>query len=208
MHKHTFPGRCFPHPLSRKLFRTVSHIAVRQERRSCPKEPLVLEFCAKISATGIVGDVSAGLRHSDLGSFSSDGASYFLTWREPASLACKAHPGSLAITSRTFAVVICDADEPRFVNTGQDLESPCTTSPRSTTRPLYFRNFCSNSEFLKCRESSNVANVNSPSPFLCLVNDLALALDFSSLAMLAKVRAFPTLCHLRLSHPQSSLLGV
>ena len=25
---------------------------------SCPKQPLVLEFCATISATGIVGDVS------------------------------------------------------------------------------------------------------------------------------------------------------
>ena len=33
------------------------------------------------------------------------------------SLACPALPGSLAITSRTVADVICDTDEPLSVNT-------------------------------------------------------------------------------------------
>ena len=55
--------------------------------------------------------------HSDSGVFNNDGAS--LTWvlAVTASAACPAHPGSFAMTSITFAAVICDADEPCSVNT-------------------------------------------------------------------------------------------
>ena len=71
--------------------------------------------------------------HSDSGTCSNVGASSMLTrvHADPASLACPAHPGSLAITSRTFAVIICDADEPCSVNTTNEPESSFTTSPRS-----------------------------------------------------------------------------
>ena len=47
------------------------------------------------------------------------------------------HPVCLAITSRTFAAVICDADEPCFVNTAYEPESCFATAPRSTTRPFH-----------------------------------------------------------------------
>ena len=77
--------------------------------------------------------------HSDSGTCSSVEASSILTWvcADPVSLACPAHPGRLAITSRTFAVIICDADEPCSVNTTMEPESSSTTSPRSTTRPFH-----------------------------------------------------------------------
>ena len=87
--------------------------------------------------------------HSDLGIFKKDGASCILTWvsADTASAACPAHPGSLDKTSITFAAVICDADEPCSVN----------TASRSTTRPLYFWNCGSNSEFLRWQMSINDA---------------------------------------------------
>ena len=47
----------------------------------------------------------------------------------------------------TFAAVICDGDDPCSVNTAQDPESSFATSPRSTTRPLHFWCFASNSAF-------------------------------------------------------------
>ena len=57
--------------------------------------------------------------HADFGGISNAGASSFLTWvqADTASGACPAHPGRLAITSTTFAAVICDDDEPCSVNT-------------------------------------------------------------------------------------------
>ena len=42
--------------------------------------------------------------------------------------------------SITLAAVICDADEPCFVNIAKDSESSFTMSPRSLNWPLYFRN--------------------------------------------------------------------
>ena len=58
--------------------------------------------------------------------------------RDTASAACPSQSGCLAKTSTTFAAVIWDADEPCSVKTAQDPESSFTTSPRRTTRPLYF----------------------------------------------------------------------
>ena len=77
--------------------------------------------------------------HSVLGSFSTVGASSTLTWvdADTASLTCPAHPGSLAITSGTFAAVICDADEPCSVDTAHEPGSCFATAPRSTTRPFH-----------------------------------------------------------------------
>ena len=49
----------------------------------------------------------------------------------------------------TFAAFICDADDPCSVNNAQDPESSFTASPRSTTRPLYFWCFASNSAFFR-----------------------------------------------------------
>ena len=57
--------------------------------------------------------------HSDLGLLSSFWASSIFTWvyADIASAACPSQSGSRAITSITFAAVICDADEPCSVNT-------------------------------------------------------------------------------------------
>ena len=89
--------------------------------------------------------------HSDLGSFSNVGVSSNLTWElaDTASLACPERPCSLAKTSRTFAAVICDADEPCSVNTAHEPEASFTPLPRSTTRPMCSRNCCSKSDFLR-----------------------------------------------------------
>ena len=57
---------------------------------------------------------------------------------DTASAACPEHPGSLAMTSITFAAFICDADEHCSENPAQEPESSFTMSPRSTTLPLYF----------------------------------------------------------------------
>ena len=99
-----------------------------------------------------------------------------LTWvqADTALLACPAHPGSLAITSRTFMAAICDADDPCSVNTASDPESSFTASPRSTTRPVYFGNFGSNSDFLRCHQSAQQNELLLPS-LLCLVGDPFLA---------------------------------
>ena len=53
---------------------------------------------------------------------------------DPASPACPAHLGSLDVTSRTLAAVMCDAEDPCSVNTAHEPESSFTKSPRSTYR--------------------------------------------------------------------------
>ena len=68
---------------------------------------------------------------------------------DTASAACPAQPGSLTKTYITFAAVMCDADEPCSVNTAQEPESLFTMSPRSTTWPLHFCYFGSNSANLR-----------------------------------------------------------
>ena len=105
-------------------------------RDSLRGEPRVLQSCAMISATCAVVDVSICQATRTYGTCSSVEASSILTrvYADPASLACPAH---LAITSRTFAVIICDADEPCSVNTTDEPESSFTTSPWSTTRPFH-----------------------------------------------------------------------
>ena len=91
--------------------------------------------------------------HSDLGSVSNAGASSILT-----SVHADTAPAvTLAITSITFAAVICDADGPCLVNAAYEPESSFTMSPRSTTRPFYFWNVGSNSEFLRWHMSFHVA---------------------------------------------------
>ena len=67
-----------------------------------------------------------------------------------ASLACPVHPGSLEITSRALAAVMCDADDLCSVNTAYEPESSFTTSPRNTIRLFYFLDSSfSCSEFLR-----------------------------------------------------------
>ena len=80
--------------------------------------------------------------------------------------ACPAHPGMLEITSRTLAAVMYDAEDPCSVNTAYEPESSFTTTPRSTTRPLYVWNFLSSSKFCK---------MNCFAFFLCLCNNLLFA---------------------------------
>ena len=78
--------------------------------------------------------------HSEFGIFNNVGASSTLTRvsADTASAACPAQPGSLDISSITFAAVICDADDPCSVSTAYDPESSFKVSPRNTTLPLYF----------------------------------------------------------------------
>ena len=75
--------------------------------------------------------------------------------------------GSRAMTSITFAAVICDADEPCSVNTAYAPESSFTMSPRCTTRPLYFWNCVSNSAFFWWQMSINVAKWTVFFHYLC-----------------------------------------
>ena len=56
---------------------------------------------------------------------------------------------SSAITSISFAAVVCEADDPRSVNTTCAAESSFTMSPRNMSRPVYFWCFGSNSAFLR-----------------------------------------------------------
>ena len=88
-------------------------------------------------------------RHPDLGTFNDVGAWFILIWVQAdiASAACPAHPGSLDVTSITFAAVICDADEDCSVFSAYDPESSFTMALRSTTRPSFFWN-CSDVIFV------------------------------------------------------------
>ena len=97
--------------------------------------------------------------HSDFGILNDVDASSILTWvqADTASAACPAHPSSLKIMSMTFAGVICDAGDPCPANNAYDPESSFTMSPRSTTLPLYFWCWGSNSEFLRWQRSINDA---------------------------------------------------
>ena len=103
------------------------------------------------------------------------------------------------MTSITFAAVICDDDEPCSVNTALEPESSFTMSPRSTTRPLYFWCFASNSAFFKWQMSITEAKSTVlPSFSASLMTFCSL---LWSLAMLAVCSASPTLCPLLHSHP-------
>ena len=111
-----------------------------------------------------VGQLCRGRRiqmsgHSDLGIFNNFEASSIFAWvqADTASAACPAQPGSLKVISVTFAAVICDADDPCSVNTAWNPESSFTISPPSTTRPLYFWCFASNSAFFKWHMSISEA---------------------------------------------------
>ena len=84
------------------------------------------------------------------------------------------------MTSTTFAAVICDADEPCPENTAQEPESSYTMSPRSTTRPLHFWNFGSNSEFLRWPKSINDAKCTVLPSFLASAITSFLFLTFVS----------------------------
>ena len=82
------------------------------------------------------------------------------------------------MASMTFAVVICDADDPCSVNTAYDPASSFTMSPRSTSLPLYLWNFGSNSEFLRWQMSINDAQCTVLPSFLASVITSFLFLPF------------------------------
>ena len=74
----------------------------------------------------------------------------FVIWRfriPHTHAACPAHPGFLEMISMILAAVIWDADDPCSVKTQNRLLH------RSTTRPLYFWCFASNSAFFKWQMS-------------------------------------------------------
>ena len=136
----------------------LSHISreVGDHLNFVQEEQQVLHCWTMILATCVVVDVSRCL---DALTWEVSAMLVRLPFRllaDTASAACPAHPGSLATTSISFAV-ICDADDPCSVNTAWEPESSFTALPRRTTRPLYFWNFGSNSKFLMRDTSISVA---------------------------------------------------
>ena len=117
-------------------FRTVSFSTPARVSRTnaFPEEPMVLQYLAMFLAICDVVD------DPDSGSSCSVGASSILirAYADIASLACPAHPGSLASNAQNFRGAVCDADEPCSVDTAKEPESSFTTSPRSTTRPFFY----------------------------------------------------------------------
>ena len=112
----------FPNCVLKELSRIAFPIIVLPEDDRtdfAQEERLDLPCWTMIWAICVLVDVSKYPGHSDFGIFNNDGASSFLTWvkADTASAACPVHPGSLDMTSVTFAAVICDADEPCSVNT-------------------------------------------------------------------------------------------
>ena len=121
---------------------------VQEERLGLPYWTMILAICALV-------DVSKCLDIPSL-EFST------ICEHLPFLPGCKRilrllHPRSFDIISIIFAAVICDADGPCSVNTACDPESSSTVSPRSTTRPLYFWCFASNSAFFKWQMSISEA---------------------------------------------------
>ena len=118
-----------------------------------------------------VGHLCRGRRirtsgHLDFGILSNLGASSNFPWvyADIASAACPSQSGHLAMTSITSAAVIWDADEPCSVKTALALESSFTKSPRSTTLPLNFCNFDSNSAFFEMTDVRQCSKVD----FFCV----------------------------------------
>ena len=122
----------------------------QEERLDHPHWTMILAICALVDVSKyrdiLTYDFSMTLVHHP-----------FLTCgkADTASAAWPEHPGSLDIMSMTLAAVIWDADDPCFANTAKDPESSFTVSPRSTTRPMYFWNCGSSSEFLRWQRSRN-----------------------------------------------------
>ena len=101
----------------------------------------------------IFGQLCRGRRihisgRSDFGVLNNFGASSIFTWvHNPVVLQWHALPSLLSFETQT---------EPCSVNTAYEPESSFTMSPRSTTRPLHFWYFGSNSVFLRWEVSINV----------------------------------------------------
>ena len=162
MNKQTFPIWYFvpiqvPIELLRTVFPTKSQqLCVRTG--FVRQEPLGLRCLTKRLAICVVEDASKHLDILTLEFQATLERPPFLPEKaDAASAACPAHPGSLAMTSITFAAGICDADEPCSMNSACEPESFLTMSPRSTTWPLYFWCFGSNSALLRWQMSIKVA---------------------------------------------------
>ena len=124
---------------------------------------------------------------SDFGILSNLGASSIITWAYADTLsACPSQSGSLAMTSITFAAVIC-ADEPCSVKSVQVPESSFTVSPRSTTRPSNTWNLGSNVH--QC------SKVGFPCVSLCFQNNFLFALNFLQLPCWIRFELLPFLVH-------------
>ena len=107
--------------------------------------------------------------------FNNLGAFSIFNWvqADTASAACPTQPGSLEMISMTFAAVICDADDPCSVNTAC---ASFTMSPRSTTRPLFFWCFASNSVFFSYDICPG--KMNFCARRLCFIDHLLFTSDF------------------------------
>ena len=83
------------------------------------EELLGLPYWTTISAICVLESVSIRLDIPTSEFFSNFGASSIFTWVQAdiASAACPSQSGCRAMTSITYAAVICDADEPCSVNT-------------------------------------------------------------------------------------------
>ena len=111
--------------------------------------------------------------------FRKDVESSILTWVNK-NTASPAHPGSLVITSITFATIIWD--DTCSVNTAQNPESSFTMSPRSTIEPLYFWYWGSSSDFLRRHRSINDAKwIVWPALHASSITNFFLVSDFRQL---------------------------
>ena len=125
-------------------------------RTKClPKEALVLQYFANHYGHLYRGRRPQISKHSDSRIFNGVRASFIVTWvqEDSASLACPTRQNSMAITSRTFAAVNCDADAARSVQRKNQNRLSQRHLGITTTRHLCFWNFCSISEFSRWHKS-------------------------------------------------------
>ena len=160
MHK-PLPRGCFLCPIFQKNFFQLSQPkqAVMSVKIEIPfeLEPLVPQHCSMIMATRVVIDEPSyqDTRTWEVTALLERPPVRQWVQTDTAPPACPAHSSILA-TSRTFAVVTCDADEPIFVNNVCETETSFTIPPRRITRPLCSGNSCFNSEFSRWRKSTSV----------------------------------------------------
>ena len=150
----TFPIRnFFPTVLTKKHSKIdflITVVPTDDRTDFAQEERLGLPYWIMIQAICVVVDVSICLDIS-IWEFSkiSEHLPLLLECKPIPRLLLALRPGNLEMIYITFAAVICDAEGPCSVDTAQEPESSFTISPQSTTRPLYFWCFLSQSAFLR-----------------------------------------------------------
>ena len=115
----------------------------REERLGLPHKTMILANCVVVDESKCLGlpilEFSIILEHIP---FYLGISRYCIS-----CLSCA--PWQYGYDIHNFCCCLCDADDPCSVNTAYEPESSFKMSPRSTTRPLYFWCFASNSAFFR-----------------------------------------------------------